>query len=136
MTAEERLLNRIFGTTTTETKNIHHLSKSEKEECCNGFNSAIHIETENFIVTGGTLRERCILTKSDINMESTLTETTIDEIVKTNEAEEVTLYILEDVILVFSDIHYESTEERTYYLPLEIDLSKLSSTDIEINDLR
>lgn len=136
MNAEERLINYIFGTTTTETKNIHELTESEKEECKNGLNAAIHIETENCVVTGGTLRERCLITDSDIDMADTLKETTIDEILETNKEEEVTLYILEDVILVFSDIHYESNEERTYFLPLEIDLSKLSSTDIEINDLR
>jgi hypothetical protein len=132
----ERLVNCIFGTTTTETRDIHTLSQSEKEECCNGFNSAIRIETENLIVTGGTLHERCLLTDADVDMPNTLTETTIEEILETNKEEEVTLYILEDIILVFSDVRYESTEERTYCLPIDTDIRIIESTDIEINDLR
>lgn len=136
MTAEERMLNILFPSYPTETKNICELTEEERKTCSNGYNTSIEIITDGFIVTGGTLKERSLLTNSDINMVNTLQETTTDEILKVNEEEEITLYIFDDLIIVLSDIHYESTEDRTYYLPIETDLTIFEGTDIEINDLR
>ena len=136
MTAEKRLLNILFPSYPTETKNIRELTEEEIKKCVDGYNTSIKIIIDGFNVTGGTLKERCLLTKSDINMENTLRATTIDEILKVNEEEEITLYIFDDLIMVLSDIYFESNEDRTYYLPIETDLAVFEGTDIEINDLR
>ena len=85
MTAEERLLNILFPSLPTETKNIRELTEEERKNCSNGYNTSIEIITDGFIVTGGTLKERSILTNSDINMVNTLQMTTVDEILKVNE---------------------------------------------------
>jgi hypothetical protein len=134
MTAEERMLNTLF--TPTSYKNIRDLTEEEINKCNNGYNCCIEIIVDDFIVTGGTLEERCLITNSDINMIKTLKETTTEEVLKVNEEEEVRLYILDDLIIVLSDIHYESNEARTYYLSIETDLSAFTGTDIEITDLR
>ena len=137
MTTEERLLKVLFNIPgPKKTKNIHDLTEEERKNCSNGYNACINIIVDDFIVTGGTLRERCLLTNSDINMENTLQITTTDEILKVNEEEEITLYIFDDLIIVLSDVHYESNEDGTYYLPIETDLTIFEETDIEINDLR
>lgn len=136
MTAEERMLNILFPSYPTETKNIRELTDEERRNCSNGYNTAIEIIVDNFIVTGGTLKDRCLLTNSDINMENTLLATTIDEIFQRLNEEEITLYIFDDLIMVLSDIYFESNEARTYYLPIETDLAVFEGTDIEILDLR
>lgn len=136
MTAEKRLLNTLFPSETTIKKSINDLTEEERKKCSDGYNCCIEITVDDFIVTGGTLEERCLITNSDINMIKTLKETTTEEVLKVNEEEEVRLYILDDLIIVLSDIHYESNEARTYYLSIETDLAEFKETDIEITDLR
>lgn len=134
-TVEERLLESMF-LNPKETKNIHNLTEDERAECSNGYNSSIEIiiNDGDILVTGGTLKERCLLTDSDVDMEETLKQTTIDDVIKVSKEEEVRVYVFEDIVIVLSDIHYESNEERTYYLPISTDLTMLEG--IEINDLR
>lgn len=136
MTAEERLLEMLFPSLPTKTKNIHDLTEEERKRCDNGYNCCIEIIVDDFIVTGGTLKERCILTDSDINMKDKLVLTTTDEILKKANEEEITLYVFEDVITVLSDIHYASNEDKTYCIPIQTDLSVFEEEGIEINDLR
>lgn len=137
MTAEERLLNLLF-TEPEQKKDIHMLTEKERAKCSDGYNTAIEIIVGNFAVTGGTLEERCAITDSDVNMKETLKQTTVSEILKvTEEGEDVALYIFEDLIMVLSDLRYESNVERTFCLPIETDLSMLNGTDnIEVIDLR
>lgn len=87
-------------------------------------------------VTGGTLFERCLLTKSDIGMVDTLKETTVEDILKVATEEGVTLYIFEDVIVVISDMAFACYESITWCLPISTDLAIFKGTEVEINDLR
>ena len=137
MTMEEKLLRAMFAEPSTK-KDIHNLTSEEVAKCNNnGYNSCIEIVVDDFVVTGGTLEERCTIAQSDINMKNVLQMTTVDEIITTTtEGEEVSLYIFEDLILVFSDIRYESNVERTFFLPLETLAIFEGLKGIEIIDLR
>lgn len=137
MTMEEKLLRAMFAEPSKK-KDIADLTEEERNKCDDGHNTAIEIIIDgDILVTGGSLEERCLLANSDVNMKETLEETTTEEILKvTEEGEEVTLYIFEDLILVFSDLRYESNVERTFFLPLETLAIFEGLKGIEINDLR
>ena len=136
MTMEERLLREIFSKP-KQIKNIHELSAEEANKCADGYNTAIEIIIDGrILVTGGTLEERCVITDSDVNMANNLKMTSVEDILKVVNEEDVVLYIFDDIIMVMSDIHFVSYEDETSCLPISTDLSLFEGTNVEINDLR
>jgi hypothetical protein len=102
----------------------------------NGMNTCINIDIPGREITGGTLRERCTITGTEAGITHMINE---DLVLEVAETEEVTLWVMEDVILVMSDIRLASNEEDgTAILPTsETDLNRLTGVDgVEIHDLR
>lgn len=122
-------------------KNINIHSESVKNIdptiIANGFNSCISIEIPGRVITGGTLRERCEITKSDVDMADHIRMTNIDHVLEVSEEEEVTLHIMEDIILLWSDVTFSGSVDCSWGLPIDTDLSALEGVEgIEIDDLR
>lgn len=119
--------------------NIHDPSVNaiDPTVLANGFNSCVEIKIPGRMITGGTLRERCELTNSDIGMADHIRMTNISHVLEVSEEEEVVLHIMDDIILLWSDITFSGNVDCSWGLPIDTDLSALEGVEgIEIDDLR